>query len=259
MPNYRIPEDIRQHIISRASNLALQPEFYALDGFPLSMAQVQDHCAGLTPEQAADIQRLHQQGVRTIERYRDLRLAFLREQLPGLRRSVVCHLRVPSFIFVGRATHYSVSTTTYDPDASHYIVPRVAELTAETRAALVQYLNTAVRQHRLREIVDSIVPALLEKAPTTSHVHALWPLLTTLVADNHFSWRERFRNPTRSLKAYQPDPETRSLYGPYMEAAETVILAGLLLDLWEPKGNVIVTRIEHWERRPGDTVFPLES
>ena len=269
MPNYSIPTMLRDHIKANALKLACRPLNLALSNFPLNVQDLQYNCAALTVEQVNTMRRLESEGVRTIEHHRQLRLAFIRENLPELRRGVVLNIQLPEWIVVGRGTQWGVSTTKFDPDENHYIVPDLAQLDPGLRKNLSTWIDRALRQVRLFEITEYMVGQALDHqyTPTTSHLHAFWPTLTTLVdpsmAYGHNNknqvqrWQDRFRNPTRSLRAYKPDADVYNKFAKFILAADTVLAAGLVLPDTLHKRENIHALIEHWERLPGDPTFPL--
>ena len=277
MPNYKISLAVREHISKNAMHLAMRPLMNALTNFPLTTAEVQYHCVALNDEQVGTLQRLKTEGVETIERHRQIRLALVRDTIPELRRGVVLAVHLPEPIFVGRATQYGIPATKFRPDENHYIVPDLANLDATSRRALVVWVERALRQVRLFEITDYCVKKVLEDhAPTASHLHAIWPTLTTLVnlanagphvshrrrfgrttPDVSTSWQEKFRNPTRSLKQYQPDSDVRNKFAKLITASDTMIVAGQFLRDMPYRRDVINVNIEHWERLEGDLTFPL--
>lgn len=268
MPNYSIPAQLREHLRMRALSLANKPLTLALRGFPLTTAEVQYHCAALTEDQVNTLRRLVDEGVRTIERHVNLRLAFIRDAMPELRRGVVVDIRLPEYIHVGRGTQWSIPTTKFNMSENHYIVPDLANLQTSSRKDLGAWIDRALRQVRLYEITEyCVTQLLLEKySPTTSHLHVLWPTLTTLVDINvhphslakHKLWQDRFRNPTRSLRQYHPDIDVKNKFSKLIMAADTMITAGMMLpDPVSPPRGVIHASIEHWERLRGDPTFPL--
>ena len=270
MPNYNIPTRLRDMLKRNALKLAARPLALAMKDFPLTTTQLQYHCSALTGEQVDTLRRLDGDGVRTIEHHRRLRLAFIRDNLPELRRGVVVMIQLPEWIVVGKRTQWGITTTSFKPDESHYIVPSLAWADAKDRRALVTWINQALRQVRLYEITDYMVGTALDEkhTPTTSHLHAFWPVLTKLVESEHVHgrqyeqeaiWRGRFRNPTRSLKAYQPDTDVKNKYAPLIRAADTMIAAGMVLPetVTGLDHSQVVATIEHWERIPGDPTFPL--
>jgi hypothetical protein len=272
MPNYNIPQGLRDHITQNGLRLANRAVNLALGDFPLTTAQIQYHCAALTQDQVNILRRLDGEGVRTIEHHRQLRLAFIRDSLPELRRGVVLMLQLPEWVVVGRGTQWGISTTKFEADESHYIVPSLSELDARSRKDLITWIDRALRQVRLFEITDYCLKYVLEqeRTPTTSHLHAFWPTLTTLVEPDQLThtygrggknsaarWQDRFRNPTRSLRAYQPDTDVKNKVAKLLVAADTMLAAGRVLPDYSPPGNTIRVQIEHWERLAGDPVFPL--
>ena len=272
MPNYSIPSQLRDHIKLNALRRASRPLHLALANFPLNTAEIQYHCTGLTEEQVDTLRRLDSEGVRTIEHHNQLRLAFLRENVPELRRGVVLALQLPEWVVVGKGTQWGISTTKFQPDENHYIVPMLDGLQPSSRKDLVAWINQALRQVRLYEITEYCVEYVMrhEITPTTSHLHAFWPTLTTLVDPdllNHshgrggknqaVRWQDRFRNPTKSLKSYQPDIDLKNKLAKLITAADTMIAAGLVLPDYVPPRGLVRVQFEHWERIQGDLVFPL--
>jgi hypothetical protein len=269
MPNYNIPDALRKHITDNALKLANRPLQLALNNFPLTVAQLQYHCAALTEEQVDTLRRLDGEGVRTIEHHTQLRLAFIRDNLPELRRGVVLSLQLPEWIVVGKGTQWGIGTTKFKPDENHYIVPDLARLDGKSRKELVTWIERALRQVRLYEITDYMVTQALltEHSPTTSHLHALWPTLTTLEDPTLMTyqsykqqatrWQDRFRNPTRRITPYKPDEAVRNKFSKLILAADTMISAGMILPDTNYNTRVVRAGIEHWERLPGDPTFPL--
>jgi hypothetical protein len=269
MPNYSIPTMLREHIKTQALKLANRSHALAMSNFPLNVQDLQYNCAALTADQVNTLRQLDSDGVRTIEHHKQLRLAFIRENLPELRRGVVLHLQLPEWIVVGRGTQWGIGTTKFQIDENHYIVPDMNQLAPSLRAALVTWINQALRQHRLFEITSYMLDQALDHkyTPTTSHLHAFWPALTTLVdpttafgrnnKDQVARWQERFRNPTRSLRAYRPNADVYNKFAKFILAADTVLAAGMVLpDVHKQKTDIAVS-IEHWERIAGDPTFPL--
>ena len=268
MPNYVISRKISEHIKERAVSFANRALHLALQDFPLTTAQIQYGGVMLTEEQVDTLRRLDSEGVRTIEHHRQVRLALLHEKdFPELRRSVVLMLQLPEWIVVGRGTQWGISTTKFDASENHYLVPAFGNLDGHERKQLITWVNSALRQTRLYEIVRNCVAEVLEKyAPTSAHLHALWPTLTTLVDPGITNcsrdrkvlgdWAQRFRNPTRTLKRYQPEPRVLTTYTGLIQAADVAILAGMMLPPPTTNPTQIIATIEHWERLSGDPTFP---
>jgi hypothetical protein len=276
MPNWPLATRIRNHVQAVGLRYAMRPMDLARADFPLSVGEIQDHLTGLTQDQIAMLRRLDAEGVKTIEHHRELRLAFLREKFPELRRALVLHLRVPQSVFVGRGTQWNISTTKFDINENHYLVPDpdLTGMSPELRARLIPWLEGFLRQRRLFEITENVLGELIvndEKIiPTAAHLHAFWPLATTLVdpsrenypSDREYlaKWVARFQAPTRSLKPYKPDPDVKNKWAKLILAAESQIVAGRMLPSAVSAFNLredIVPAIEHWERLQGDVTFPL--
>jgi hypothetical protein len=252
MPNYKIPSHIRGEIKLAASQLIDRSLAYAQADFPLTTAQVQSIV--LPEDQVSDLRRLRDEGIQTIETHREIRLAFLQDRLPGLRRGAVITLWLPESIFVGRATRYSISTTKFQMDENHYLVPDLTGLDKSDLVALASWVNQVVRAKRLAEITRFTVNNVVENhVPTTSHMHALWPALATLVKD--VNWRTKFRNPTRSLRAYAPTTAVLDKYAKLIQASDVVISSGEMLGSYYHPDKTIRASIEHWEALQNDVIY----
>lgn len=266
MPNFPIPRLLREHIRERACHHANKVRELALTGFPLSVAQVQD--AVLDPETQGELRALENKGVRTIAKYREIRLAFLREKVPTMRRGIVVKLELPTSIYVKRATHFGIGTTGFEMEENHYLTPDLGVLDGEARETLLTWLGRALREERLYEIVTHIVGTIMFEGttPTMGHLHAVWPLMATLVDPHRFpmqddqkkfsTWREKLRNPPVRMSRYQPSGLMMSRYAPLIKAAEVQITTGMMLGPITRKRSEAASEIEHWERIKGDIKFP---
>jgi hypothetical protein len=268
MPNFHIPEMIRDHLMRCVQNLANRPVHLALGTFPLTVEQIQGSV--LSQTQIDRMTQLSEEGIQTIEKHSELRLALLRDSnLPGIRRSTVVYLSLPKSIFVGRATMYSISTTKFDVNENHYLIPDFSNLHDTAREELCAWVDKCVRQERLRKIVIYCAAQVLrEHAQTTSHLHALWPELATLVDPDdptvythqkaqYRKWVERMRNPVRrNLAAYKPAPEVKERFGRMIQAANVHLAAGMVLNDYAWKRGQIRSFIEHWEHLDGDLHLP---
>ena len=270
MPNYVLSQKIRQHIKTQATVYAQRAMQLALQDFPLTTAQVQYGGAMLTEEQVNVLRRLDGEGVRTIEHHRQVRLALLHENFPELRRAVVLNLQLPEWIVVGRGTQWGISTTKFDASENHYLVPRFDNISVGERKSFITWVNQALRQVRLFEIVTCTLTEVFDNpeiVPTTSHLHVLWPMLATMVDPARSGWPQeremlemwvqRLRNPTRSFKRYAPEPRIVKAYGALMTAADVQIAAGMMLPPIVADRSQIQVLFEHWERLPGDPTFPV--
>jgi hypothetical protein len=268
MPNFHIPDKIQDHLIRQAEKVSNRPVELALGGFPLTVAQIQ--ASVLAQDQFAAMYRLREEeGIATIERHREIRLALLRNaNLPGINRSVVVYLHLPEGIFVGRATMYSIPVTKFDVSENHYLIPDFSHLDDSERQELTTWVERCVRQERLQEIVMHCAAKVLrEHAPTTSHLHALWPEITALIDPEEMNftsekdyirkWVERLRNPARrNYAAYKPDPAVRATYARLIEAANTQLAAGMILKDYQWRRGQIRASLEHWERLDRDLRLP---
>lgn len=267
MPNFPIPSALRDHIRNRAAVHADKARDLALTGFPLTVQQIQD--AVLDPETQSELRELvERKGIKTITKYNGIRLAFLRDNIPGLRRGIVLKLTLPKHIFVPRATLYGISTTDFNMDESHYLVPDLSGLESDVHETLMTWLSRALREERLYEIVQHITRKILDEdiSPTMAHLRAFWPLLTTLVdpavcnfpsdREKFAKWRDKLRNPPARMNKYQPSKLMLERWGPLMKAAEVQITTGMMLKGSTPRREDIVSEIEHWERITNDLRFP---
>lgn len=270
MPNWPISGAVRSYIIQRAIHLSNRALDYARADFPLTTSEIQ---YAIMPEERVDtLRRLINEGVRTIEKHRQVRVAFLRDVLPELRRGAIVALTLPNWVVVDRSTHFGIATTKFSMSEQHYLVPRLDRtegkscLTPESRAELVAWLNRVIRQKRLHEIVIHTVGHIMhEDAPSCAHLHQLWPMLTTLInndsslqgRDRHLynTWADRFRAPARALKSYRPKPDVINKYAKLIHAADTAITAGLVLAPYSHDAKKVIAELENWEPVDGDRTF----
>ena len=267
MPNFPLSYGIREHLVQRAVKLSDRVVATALLEFPLKVDQIQ--ATVLPADQLARMRQLDAEGIKTIEHHSALRLAFLkRENLPELKRSAVFHVELPTWIFVGRGTNWAIRTTKFAFDEGHYLVPELDAIPADTRKELVEYVDRVIRQVRLQEIVTYCAQEILIRrpgryAPTVSHLQALWPTVCTLVdpsvaththpRETLTRWVERMRNPSRRMLAsYRPSQETREHFRRLLGAADTQLVAGLMLKHPKENDRKIQTYLEHWERLDND-------
>lgn len=263
MPNYKITYPVQREIRDRAKDLSQRTLDYAQADFPLTVATIQNLV--LPESQVADLRRLYAEGIRTIEKHEMIRLAFLREILPGIPRGLVVACHLPERIFVARATQWGMQTTKFSMDEGGYLVPDLTKLDPGETKNLANWVNRVVRAKRLKELTDTTVEIIVDKyIPTTSHMHALWPGLASLArtADTYggrgISWKDRVRHQTRSLKKYQPEPEVIQRYGKRIQAADTVLTQGDMLETYKHPPKTIRAIAEQHEALATDPVWDVE-
>ncbi len=274
MPNWPISMAAKAYLRRRSMELSKRALDYANGDFPLTVGQIQ--FAVMPEERVKTMRRLVSEGVKTIERHRVLRLAFLREKFPELRRGAVIHVELPEWIVVDRSTSYGMHTTKFDMDDTHYLVPDFSlngptrELDQDQRAELITWINRCIRQKRLHEIMNWTTSHVLDKhAPTVAHLHQVWPMMCTLInsdpnttsakyyKDREFfeMWRDRFRAPKRQLTSYKPKPGVLDEFGRLIKACNTVLTAGIVLAPYEADDKQISAELQQWEPIDGDKTF----
>lgn len=273
MPNWPISMAAKNYLRRRSMELASRTLAYANGDFPLTVDQIQ--YAVMPAERVKTMRRLISDGVKTIERHRVLRLAFLREKFPELRRGAVIHVELPEWIVVDRGTSYGMHTTKFDASDHHYLVPDFSlnptwDLNAEQRAELIDWINRCIRQKRLHEIMNWTTSHVLDKhAPTVAHLHQLWPMLCTLInsdpsttsakyyKDREFfeMWRDRFRAPKRALMSYKPKPGVLDEFAKLIKACDTMLASGIVLAPYEADDKQISAELQQWEPIDGDRTF----
>jgi hypothetical protein len=279
MPNWPLSQEIREHISSQARGFAARVVNLNRLNFPLTVQQIQDGAAGLTIKQIDLIKQLKTEGIETIGQVNTIRVGFLREMFPELRRSLILNMTLPRKIYLRHAYFGShLRDKDFKPDTKSHIVARLDNLSADERAALIVWLEKLLRQTRINEIVNNCVMVMLRDStsPTAAHLKHLWPTLTTVIdptppAGNGYrsrnetnrleAWVERFRNPPmRGLMRYEPSIPMFGKYQDLMRLADTQIVAGRMMpvpDLDRP--GAICPSIDNWERLPGDITFPLRE
>jgi hypothetical protein len=289
MPNWPMSDTLRWHLTSRVNTVAQRPLNQVLSMFPLSTDEVQDML--IEPKHLAQMRELHQAGIKTITTWEYVRVAFIRDKIPELKRGIVLYLQMPRKmspkLFLKYATMLGVATTKWNEGDDAYVVPNLEVLNDDKRMDLMQWLNDALMKTRLHEAATMLSQEVLGWAPTAMHLQSAWPLLCTLVSPSTayhdrplVVWKERFRNPvTRNLKAYRPAYDSGNFRGADEQAridhmrkiwpkverlipvAERIIHDGLLIGetVTRDQQTEICARVEHWERLENDARFPIEA
>lgn len=269
MPNWPIGQGMRDYLMRRVFSLASRPVTLSRLNFPLDVDQIQHGGLNLSNEQLATLKRLFHEGITTIDRTSEVRLAFLRDYFPELRRGVVLKLTLPKSVFTGKGNAYGMPAPKFTPhDEAHYLVPRFDNLDPEQRAGLITWLDRVIRQERMNEVVEQCVQHIIhndKRTPTIAHLMSIWPTIGSVIdpdVERHQharkqleEWRERFRNPPlRNKQLYVPDVSFITKWGKFIKIADVQIAQGLLLSEPDESGPIKV-RVEHWQRAEGDATF----
>lgn len=268
MPNWPIGNGLRDHLMHRVHTLASRPVTLSRLNIPLDVDLIQHGGLNLTDEQLATLKKLWSEGVHTIDRHTELRLSFIRDYFPELRRGVTLLLSLPKAVFTGRATAYGLPAPKYDVDDGHYILPRFTNLNTEQRATLITWLDRVIRQARMNEVVEHCVQHIIrndKRSPSIAHLMTIWPTIGSVVDPNagrnpyerktHQEWLERFRNPPlRNKQLYVPDAEFMAKWSKLLKIADVQIAQGMVLNEVKEEGPIKV-RVEHWQRVDGDITF----
>lgn len=262
MPNWPLSQEIRGHIVNRAGALAQRMVDLNRLEFPLRPSQVQKCGCGLTEEQLGMLQALEKGNVLSIQKDRDIHVAFTRERVPELRRGIVFRIQLSRSLFVQKITHVIQNNPRRlgDVDA---LEGHLDCFNPDERAQIVEWMEKLLKQVRIKEIVWECVGFLTDvsKAPTAAHLKHLWPGLASVIdGKDYATWVERFRHPPeRGLSRYVPDRKLLLRYGPLMKLCDTQIAAGQLIApvKFDQTPGAIYPVIENWERLPDDLIFPL--
>jgi hypothetical protein len=281
LPNWPISDRARTYLRVRAIELSTRALHYAEADFPLTSTQIQ---YAVMPRDKVDTLRNYiSQGTETIEKHTVLRLAFLRQCMPELHRGAVVNLTLPNrdWIVVDRATQYGMGVTKFSMDESSYLVPDWgllnragedgshpdAQLSDEQRQDLVTWINRAIKQKRLHDMLKYTIANILDidgHARTVGHLQAIWPMLCTLINNDpaatnpswtndrifYDTWRDRFRAPRRNMGSYKPDPEVLKKFATFIRASDSVLAAGSILAPYTPDRKQIQASLVQWEKLP---------
>jgi hypothetical protein len=146
-------------------------------------------------------------------------------------------------------------------------MPPGAEFTDEQRAELVIWINRAIKQKRLHDMLKYTLVHILDvdgHARTVGHLQAIWPMLCTLMNNDpaavnpswandkifYETWRDRFRAPRRNMGSYKPDPEVLKKFGTFIKACDSVLAAGTILAPFEPNKKQVQASLVQWEKLP---------
>lgn len=269
MPNWPLSAYIRNYLRNQIREVAHRPVELARLNMPLTVDQIQEGGLGLTHEQLDTLKTLWSQNVRTIDRTSEIRLAFLQEQFPELRRGIVVKLVLPKVVFTGRATMYGMGVPRFSMSDSHYIVPKFDNLSSEERASLIKWLERLLRQERIFEVVGHCVHEIVEndkRAPSIAHLQAIWPAAGSVIDASTAryrheqqtirEWKERFRNPPlRNLQLYTPDTAFMTKWTKLIKLADVQLAQGMMLESPKLERGGIGVEVEAWQRIEGDITF----
>jgi hypothetical protein len=257
MPNWNLSEGVKSTIRHNVAQACERTMDYRCADFPLTVDQVQRIV--LDPELRLKMEELVASGIKTIEMHNQIRIAFLKEKLPGMQRSAVFMFQLPRRIFVGQATQFHISTTKFRLDEGHYLIPDLDTLSQETRTQLIKWIARCVRQRRLADVTRFAVNEVLDQhAKTVAHLLALWPSLATMSTGNRHwrngrwdddtTWRDRFRDNVKYPNHYKASYEVRQKYAEMIRAADVVLVEGEILQPLKHKPDDIIPQLEHFER-----------
>lgn len=255
MPNYVLPEDLKDFFVSHIRNMSGRPAHYALSRWPFTLAQIQDHFVELDQDVLETLRGLRSRGV-PVSRFTSIEVGFTRDILPELRRGVVLRLELPTAIYIGRQP--SGNTTPLIIACDGFLHPRVDELEAEERVTLVKYLTNVVRQHRLEHLTDRCAAAVIPHLKTSGDLLHVWPGLVSLVdkwdrQGRGETWRARFRNPPSGR--WSPSMDTLDLKAKWqavINAADTVLLGAAMMPRPKHDGDTIRPTVVRTEVIEGD-------
>jgi hypothetical protein len=275
MPNWPISDRARTYLKQRAIELSTRALHYAEADFPMTATQIQ--YAVMPRDKVDTLRRYISEGTQTIEKHVTIRLAFLRQCMPELARGAVVNLTLPNrdWIVVDRATQYGMGVTKFSMDESSYLVPDFdqanvsgavdAQLSDEQRQDLVTWINRAIKQKRLHDMLKYTIANILDidgHARTVGHLQAIWPMLCTLINNDpaatspswvndrifYDTWRDRFRAPRRNMGSYKPDPEVIEKFATFIRASDSVLAAGSILAPYVPDKKQIQACLVQWEK-----------
>jgi len=270
MPNWALNDQVKSFLRNRARHLAQRAMDYAVADFPLDNETLQ--MAAMPRESVMTMRSLAAEDV-SLPSYNQVRFGFLREQLPGLTRGATVVLTMPMNIYLARMPNTYARSIKFWRGSSDFVRLDFDRepLDPEQSEALVAWLNRAVRQKRLSEIVNHAAGGVLETyAKTCAHLHRMWPMLATLINDTegtgirpHASgerlfwdtWKDRLHARHRPLALYDPDPMIMRELGPLIRAADTVLTSGMLLAPYVPEPGTVGAVLDFWEALPTDKTY----
>lgn len=277
MPNYPMSWRIQEYLTTQVRVLSERPCAQVRNLFPLDAEEVQQLV--LDEATCSELQSLVNRGVQTIHKPNELRVCFMgrssesKLKIPELRRSTVVRVssRRPAAWFVKYATNYGIhGEIRFDAAQDHYIVADISVLPEYRRIILIKWLEQALRQERIKEIAVEVAAKIIKQhAATSTHLQVLFPALCNIIEidektgrhDREYlsKWKEKLRNPARSLYNYMPEPWVEATYKPLFPVVEAAVNAGRLIgkDV-APDMNKLQAKVEFWERLPGDVKFPLK-
>lgn len=261
MPNAAIPTNIRNMISQYANRLAERVLSYSMMNFPIPASELEARINN--PETLDMIRALDARGVEqaTAE---DINLCLHHSMIPGLKRGIIIRMsNLPQPIFVprrgvyGHVYNFNWADLSDKHNAHAAFVPNLDGLDEEQLKALATWANNAIYNQRLcnlvREVVDDAL--MVTHSHTVGHLHAWWPILTTMVDAGEKTWVERMRNPPRrNLNIYAPkDPAEHAKYAKRRELAEQMFAKANLLPPYKHPTGTPKAMIIKIEKLAGDT------
>lgn len=249
MPNFKMDSGVREDILKQVVMLTDRRMAYALADFPLTTAGVQ--CAILPEAQLSAIYHLQGTGYNNLPRTYNTVVHLPREAYPGLLRGAAVALQFPEQVHTAGSVYWYHNDNALTPDRGHDL--QTLALEPDDRDAVTAWANGAVRELRLREATQWVANKVVADCVGTAHLLAAWPQLATLTTLDY--WRNRFRQPVRSLKSYALDYRAAQQFGRLISGADIVLTGATLMEDYKPTLGTIQATVHAWERLPNDRAY----
>lgn len=275
MPNYKMNETVRMHLVEQTLLLLKRYTAYADTGGPLTADLLQK--AITPPAVLRHFEALASHGVENLPRGAAITCVLDPEHVPGLLRTCALLVTVQGrtsdtgVYMVKPCCHGAIGvgpTLIHRKWASTCQFDEWDDFTPGFMASLASWANQMVRAHRAVAMIHHTVKQVLDPkcTPTSAHLLALWPLLASVLPQDTcngdiIEWRRRFRNPPRSLKPYGPAnnhlyPPTRfDQLMPRIAAADAILCAAQMLTPLVPDKEAPTVGFLRCEPLDTDVVF----
>ncbi len=254
MPNYKMTENMRDHMVRHARALCERRVFLWEDDFPLDVPEIE--AIVTKPDVLSAMKFLRAEGVnQNTEKNMQV---FLGKHQFGLDRAVAVQLQLPTEIVCPYQRGVSrAGTHLANRNASGYgrqdNGSPFTDLSPAQAVAVGAWAKRALRERRIMEFVVAFVATVLKHCEGTLDLLAAMPSLVIL-AEGEREYVNKFRAPTRMVSKYGASlrahlasvaaarPDERTMI-------ETHLAACALLDKHDRDRSKVIASVLAWEQK----------
>jgi hypothetical protein len=235
MPNWKITDNLKWEVKREVTRLMELRVKAVYQDFPLSHNDIE---RATTPEWARrNLAELKKAGAESITRTDRINARLSGE---GITRAALVgmHSDKQLYYMYEAQAHWRYARDEFKKHDTGKLPFDLSVLDPETRAKLVTWVNTAVRERRICSGTENLAGVFLSSyCPTLAHMNARWPDLKVVFGKLDGNWPQRIRNlPMRELSRWQWPEQYNSERDWFesnklrLEAAGQVLAGALFLD-----------------------------